>query len=182
MELARIFSSSSTLSTAFPTGNPLQCVLTTAEKVTGTIQLTVPPADPNDPTVFTGLTDPNGNPSGIVYDEANRLASNTRREDGVTQYQYDNLDRIIQVTATNGAVTRYEYDMLVRRTKEISPDRGTLTYAYDLANNVTSITDGRGITATLTNDELERVATKTYPMVIFCFCACRRLNAKAILR
>ena len=70
---------------------------------------------------------------------------------------------MIKVIAPNGVVINLEYDIISRRTKEISPDRGTISYAYDLANNITSLTDGRGITATMTYDELERVETKTYP-------------------
>ena len=81
-------------------------------------------------------------------------------------YAYDLLDRLVQVTAPNGVVTEYENDLIGRRVKEMSADRGSVSYAYDLANNVTEVTDGRGITAVLTYDELERVVTKTYPNTI----------------
>ncbi|TDJ64296.1 MAG: hypothetical protein E2O36_01975 [Proteobacteria bacterium] len=63
-------------------------------------------------------------------------------------------------------MTEYENDLIGRRTKEISADRGEVGYLYDLANNVTEIADGRGITAVMTYDELERVSTKAYPNTI----------------
>ena len=70
------------------------------------------------------------------------------------------------MTAPNGVVTEVENDLISRRTKEISADQGEVGYLYDLANNVTEIADGRGITAVMTYDELERVSTKTYPNTI----------------
>jgi RHS repeat-associated protein len=116
---------------------------------------------------LVGLTDPNTNSSSNVYDAFNRLRTNTHRLQGETVYDYHlTLDRVARVTAPNGVVTEYGYDDLGRRTSETSSDRGTLSYAYDVANNVTAITDGRGITVTMGYDELERVSGKIYPNTI----------------
>ncbi|MCZ6804625.1 MAG: putative Ig domain-containing protein [Proteobacteria bacterium] len=110
-----------------------------------------------------GLIDPNGNSSGNVFDGEDRLTENTHRLSGITTYEYDTNDRITKVVAPNDVQTTYTYDVLGRRLTETSPDRGTIDYTYDLANNVTTITEGRGIIANMSYDELERVATKTYP-------------------
>ncbi len=110
-----------------------------------------------------GLIDANSNPSSNIYDASNRLESNTHREGGISNYEYDLLDRLTKVIAANGVTTEYENDLIGRRRKESSPDRGEISYSYDLANNVISITEGRGIVASMTYDALERLSTKTYP-------------------
>ena len=63
----------------------------------------------------------------------------------------------------NVRVTSYSYYPTGLIQTLITADGITLNYEYDLANNLTAVTEGRGITATLTYDELERVETKTYP-------------------
>ncbi len=60
------------------------------------------------------------------------------------------VDRYFLVTEHQRDADSNSTETTSRRTKEIRPDRGTMTYDYDLANNVISITERRGITATMT--------------------------------
>jgi len=129
--------------------------------VNTSLSITARQYDNNDN--LTGLTDPNSNQSVSEFDASNRLIKATDPVNGISQFDYDTNDRIVRVIAPNLAVTTFDYDVLGRQIKEISPDRGTLTKTYDLADNVTSITDARGITAGFAYDALNRVTALTYP-------------------
>ena len=115
------------------------------------------------------ITDPNNNADGTLDattntpDTLNRITQTIDLISGITAYDYDVHNRVTGITAPNNADTRYEYDDLGNLLKEVSPDRGTIIYAHDAAGNILSHTDARGITASYTYDELNRVTLIDYP-------------------
>jgi RHS repeat-associated protein len=110
----------------------------------------------------------------------------------VTLYTYNTLDDLTCVeqhgTATGQTgcsadpsndsssawrIRRFKYDSLGRLTKATNPESGTICYGtvssgtcqengYDADGNVLTKTDARGITTTMTYDQLHRVLTKIY--------------------
>ncbi|MGQ0595502.1 MAG: hypothetical protein ACT4QB_23540, partial [Gammaproteobacteria bacterium] len=68
-----------------------------------------------------------------------------------------------EVRAPNGVLTRFTYDVLGRVQSETSPDRGGITYSYDLADNLTRMSDARGITVLYTYDALDRITSMRFP-------------------
>lgn len=47
--------------------------------------------------------------------------------------------------------------------QETGPDRGTVSYRFDLNNNLTGLTDARGVTRSYTYDALDRLTGIAYP-------------------
>ncbi len=79
----------------------------------------------------------------------------------LTQYSYDSLGNL--TTVAQGAQTRtFVYDSLSRLLTATNPESGAANYRYDDNSNLTTKTDARGITATMTYDALNRVRLKDY--------------------
>ena len=108
-------------------------------------------------------TDPDGNPTAFAYDAADRLTRTTDALGATTARDYDVRDHLTRMAAPDGATTTYAYDPRGRRIAEHSPDRGRLAFAYDKASNLTTVTDARGITATLAYDAADRITAVAYP-------------------
>lgn len=112
---------------------------------------------------LTQITDPNGHPTSYQYDALDRLTRVVDALGGFTDLEHGQSDTPSSVTAPNGAETTYQVDDLGNRVTEASPDRGSVVQAFDPAGNILSRTDGRGVTATLTYDALNRVTSVAYP-------------------
>jgi len=112
---------------------------------------------------LTQITDPNGHPTSYQYDALDRLTRVVDALGGFTDLEHGPTDTLSSVTAPNGANTTYQVDDLGNRVTEASPDRGSVVQTFDPAGNILSRTDGRGVTATLTYDALNRVTSVTYP-------------------
>jgi RHS repeat-associated protein len=132
----------------------------------------------------TSITDPRGLTTTTSFDLAGRQTSVI--EDAIgggalqrqTDYAYDRLSQLITQTAKNksngGAtladqVTQYRYDTMDRLLRTAYPDAGDISPScadcvknvYDLAGRVTSMTDQRGVTTTMTYDLRGLVLTKS---------------------
>lgn len=110
------------------------------------------------------VSDAKGNPPTThQYDGLNRLIQTVDAISGTTTKGYDPNGEPITVGSPNGAAWGFDVDDLGNKLQERSPDRGEVNMVADAAGNVTSRTDARGITATLSHDALNRVNSVTYP-------------------
>ena len=131
----------------------------------------------------TTVTDPSGNPRRSLTDALGRLVRVDEPDENrnlgpatspyqATTYVYDVLDNL--KTITQGGQTRtFVYDSLSRLTAATNPESGTVSYQYDPSGNLLQKVDARGVTTTLSYDDLNRVAAKSYsdttPAVSYCY-------------
>ena len=85
----------------------------------------------------------------------------------LTHYAYDTLDNLTTVTqriGTSGTLqTRtFAYDSLKRLTSTNNPEKGTISYQYDEVGNLLVKSDGRGVSAHLAYDALNRIRRRWY--------------------
>jgi RHS repeat-associated protein len=134
----------------------------------------------------TSMTDPNGDTSSYLYDEAGKLAQvtapaiNTEVDGGapvlahpITTYGYDTFGEKVSSEDPNGNVTttNYNADGLLVSTVlppytppgSSTPITATATRTYNNIGEVTSVTDGLGNTNSYTYDQLGDLATSTQP-------------------
>lgn len=126
---------------------------------------------------FTKVTDQANKVRRSMVDGLGRLARVDEPDSGgnlgsktlpvqPTSYTYNALGNLTQVS--QGAQTRtFNYSSLSRLTSATIPEHGATangitTYAYDNNGNLTSKTDARSVTTTITYDALNRPVTKTY--------------------
>lgn len=119
----------------------------------------------------TKVTDPNGRVVRATYDPKGRRTSLI--ESGrTTAFTYTETGQPATVTDPNRLVTRYGYaagtDLLVSTSRPVTPGTGTATttLAYGDPSNpglVTSATDARGKTTTMTYDGSGNLTTTTDP-------------------
>lgn len=57
----------------------------------------------------------------------------------------------------------YSYNVFGDVVQEVSPDRGTIAYTHDKADNITSMTDARGVVTNYSYDALNRLLSVSYP-------------------
>jgi YD repeat-containing protein len=76
-------------------------------------------------------------------------------------YTYDAADRLL-TTVRGGATITLSYDFGGRKTGMADPDMGSWNYTYDALGNLSTQTDARGCTTTLSYDPLNRLSGKTY--------------------
>jgi RHS repeat-associated protein len=120
--------------------------------------------------------DANGNPTSTedalgyethqAYDPLDRLERTIQDFGGLgvtTEFEYDALDRLTKVIDPKTLATNYEYNGFGDLTELDSPDTGVTGYTYDSAGNRQTQSDARGIPATYTYDELNRLTAITYP-------------------
>ena len=84
----------------------------------------------------------------------------------VTSYEYDIFGNLIKVGEENVDEFHFNmitYDWLSRKIAMADPDMGAWSYGYDANGNLTTQTDAKGQTITLTYDELNRLTGKQYP-------------------
>ncbi len=134
----------------------------------------------------TSMTDPNGNTTSYLYDEAGKLAQITApaistEVDGgspvaahpITTYGYDTFGEKVSSEDPNGNITSTNYDADGRPVSTVlpaytppgssTPITATSTQAYDKIGEVTSATDQLGNTTSFVYDQLGDVATVTQP-------------------
>ena len=80
----------------------------------------------------------------------------------LTTYDYDVLDNLTQVNQGSQQRT-FAYDGLSRLTSANNVEQtGSTTFSYDKNGNLTSKTDPRSVTTTITYDDLNRPDQKSY--------------------
>jgi RHS repeat-associated protein len=171
-------------------GHPVQVVNALGKTVTTAYDQLGRPVTLTDPlgyqTTFaydsngnvTKMTDANAN-AGLqpknsygatlykMYDELNRVKSETDALGGVTSYTYDLLGNITSVTDAEGRITYFDFDDLgrlikVRDTLVEAPTDKATTFTYYETGNVLTRTKRSGATATYTLDVLNRLAQALY--------------------
>lgn len=100
-----------------------------------------------------------GNQTTNVLDARGRLKSVTDAAGNAVRYEYDAADRLLQVQAPKGT-TRIWY-RLGRRAQVVDSNLGTWRYEHDAFGQLVTQTDGRGVSLTLTYDELGRLRSKS---------------------
>ena len=134
----------------------------------------------------TSMTDPNGNTTTYLYDEAGKLAQVTApaistEVDGgspvtvhpIVTYGYDTFGEKVTREDPNGNITTTNYDADGRAVSTVMPPYtppgsstpivATSTQAYDKIGEVISSTDALGNTTSYVYDQLGDVATTTQP-------------------
>ncbi|MBQ8116152.1 MAG: VCBS repeat-containing protein [Prevotella sp.] len=107
---------------------------------------------------YVKSTDAAGRSVTKTFDAAGNVQTVTDPAQTVTYHYYSNgKPRTITVDNTT---TELEYDAFGRRTKLIDPDAGAITTTYCKNGQVSSETDGRGVTTTYTYDALGRVTQR----------------------
>lgn len=92
------------------------------------------------------ITDPNGNPSTFLYENANKPAELTKIIDQLgneSKMAYDSLGRIERVTDANNKSTYYTYDPMDRITSVTDPIDGVTRYFYDSNGNLSMVIDAK---------------------------------------
>ncbi len=82
----------------------------------------------------------------------------------ITNYHFDERDLLYEVIDNDvqGSQTLIHYNGFGRKYSMSDPDMGSWSYGYDVLGNLTSQTDARGCTITVTYDDLNRPIAKTY--------------------
>jgi len=141
----------------------------------------------------TSMTDPNGNTTSYLYDEAGKLAQvvapqiTTTVCNGnssppvcananihpITTYGYDTFGEQVSSEDPNGNITTTNYDARGRAVSTVLPSytppgsstpiTATTTQSYDKIGEVTSSTDALGNTTSYVYDQLGDAATMTQP-------------------
>lgn len=109
----------------------------------------------------TQISTGSGQVSSKTVDSQGNVVSATD-EGGTISYTYKSLGKTAQIT-TNGSSTSMLYDTYGRQTKLTDPDAGATTYGYNGYNELTSQTDAKNNTYSMTYDLLGRIYTRTGP-------------------
>jgi YD repeat-containing protein len=97
--------------------------------------------------LFKGITDRNGNSTGLQYDGSNRL---TTVIDPASRHLYFNYGTgstshlVTSVTSDFGTTLSYSYDAQGRLSQVTQPDSTTITYTYNAQSQIISVTDFNG--------------------------------------
>jgi RHS repeat-associated protein len=101
-----------------------------------------------------------------VYDEDNRLISETNELNKTKHYTYNNLNQVTQITDEEWNITNYAYDYnsnVKSETKTNSWNTITKTFTYDERWNNTSITDWNGNITIYEYNNLNQLIKTKYP-------------------
>ncbi|MBU0640926.1 MAG: hypothetical protein KKB50_18845 [Planctomycetes bacterium] len=102
--------------------------------------------------------------SWVQYDydnNSNRVAMH--EPEGSSTFVYDDLNRLTSDTDRFGMTVGYSYDPLGNRVGLTYPDAKQVTYGYDAANRLETITDWAARQTTYTYECCSRLDTITYP-------------------
>lgn len=102
-----------------------------------------------------------------VYDEFNRVISETNADNETTNYSYDLLGNLTSVTDALNQTTSFIYDDLGRMIVTVdpiieAPTDKTVTFTYDEAGNRLTMTDRLGETTRTTYDAASRATLVEY--------------------
>ncbi|MDD3145630.1 MAG: DUF6531 domain-containing protein, partial [Candidatus Gracilibacteria bacterium] len=114
---------------------------------------------------ITKTISPNLNETNFEYDSFNRQIKTIDNLGNILENIYNKNDKVTQtkLIQTNGKIiiTKYEYDTDNRLTKEIDNLGNTKIYTYNNLNQVTSFTNGNGVTTNYTYDYNGNVLIET---------------------
>lgn len=146
-------------STAGSVGDPNNYyACATSTPATGALENTLYTYDGNGNR--TSIKDPLGRTTTNTMDALNRLSQLVDPYNGATKptiYAYDGNSVLAQVTDPRTLVTSYTINGFGETTRLQSPDTGIADNTYDLAGNLKTRTDARGVLATYTYDDINRV-------------------------
>jgi YD repeat-containing protein len=114
----------------------------------------------------TSIVDPLGRTTTHLYDVQSRVIETRDPLNGAaspTRYQYDGRDQLTRVTDPKGLSTAYTMNGYGEMLAQSSPDTGSTSFTYDAASNLKTKLDARGIQASYSYDELNRVTSIVYP-------------------
>lgn len=102
-----------------------------------------------------------------MYDEFNRVTSETNADNETTSYTYDLQGNLTSITDAMSHITTFVYDDLGRLIETIdpiveTPTDKTVTYSYDEAGNRLTVTDRLGETSRTTFDAANRATLVEY--------------------
>ena len=118
--------------------------------------------DPNGNVVSE--TDPNNNTTTSTYDALNRPQTTTLANGLTTTNIYDQNSNLVEQRIQNGSTiltTRSTYDRDNRKISTTDASSNTTTYQYNSLNQITRVTDPRGIPTDYTYDYRGKVKTET---------------------
>lgn len=110
----------------------------------------------------TSVTDPLNNVTKTEYDELGRIKKVTGPDLATTSYTYNPTGTLFKRTDDNNHETTYEYDDAGRQTAVIDPLQRKQKIGYDEDGNVHTVTDARGIVATMDFDGRNLPTGTTY--------------------
>ena len=130
-------------------------------------------------------TDGNGHTTTYTYDPLNRVASTTNPDGHTTTDSYDGAGNLLTSVDPSGRTTGYSYDAANRvtgisysdgstpnvtesydadgRRITLKDGTGISTFSYDTLGNLTSQTNGAGLTTSFAYDPASQVTGITYP-------------------
>jgi RHS repeat-associated protein len=107
-----------------------------------------------------------------VFDDANRLITQTQADGGITTYTYNAAGEVLTMTAPDGGDTTYAYSPRGERLSQTDPVGAKTTWTYDGAGRVATMVEPRGNVAganpadyqwSYTYDGVGRKLTETDP-------------------
>ena len=96
-----------------------------------------------------------------TFDAADRVATVTDANGGVTQYSYDAAGNVVSTKNPVGHVLSYQYDAMSQRTVVTDANARSISTAYDLAGHPVSVTNGNNETVATAYDAIGRPLTVT---------------------
>ncbi|WP_181785163.1 DUF6531 domain-containing protein [Streptomyces phytophilus] len=109
----------------------------------------------------TSVTNPNGKTTTTAYDSLGRTTKVTAPDGGETSYAYS-AGLVSSRTDANGHVTAFGYDTAGRLTSATDPLNREITYGYNADGHQNKVTNGRGVTTSVTYDALGRPTVTDY--------------------
>ena len=102
------------------------------------------------------VSDPLGNTTGLTYDNLDHVTQILDAHNGATSGSYDGNGNLLTITDANGNQTSYIYDSRNRMTSRADGLKVSESYGYDGNSNLTNYTDRRGTVDNFSYDGLNR--------------------------
>jgi RHS repeat-associated protein len=112
----------------------------------------------------TGVTDPRGKTTSLVWNALGDLVSVTDPAGGTTSYEYDELGRRTKVTDPLGHATTITYDARGRVVRVSYPDASHTDTTYDQGGRLVTVADALGRTTRNSYDAYGRLRSVTNPL------------------
>jgi RHS repeat-associated protein len=148
----------------FTTGGTAKWTVYTHDAL-GRVTLATFPDSSTTSYTFNGLTssvtDALSHTTSQTLNAEGLVASTTDAASNTTNYTYDSFGDVLTVTDSTGSnVITNTYDQRGRKVTSSDPDMGAWSYAYDVLSELTTQTDAKSQSTTLTYDLLGRPLTR----------------------